>query len=95
VHELFEDAATTAITQFRNFVIEHLVVAHWILADRARDQILAMGSSLEFVCRGLQLRRRSDLDQTTDRLAVALGLVRNLADRLTSHRGAVDANEWL
>src|SRR6266699_552393 len=53
VHELFEDAATTAVTECRNFVIEHLGVAHWILADRAREQVLATGSSLEFVCRGL------------------------------------------
>jgi hypothetical protein len=46
MHELFEDAATTAVTQLANLVIENFTVAHRILADHACEQEIAEGVEL-------------------------------------------------
>jgi hypothetical protein len=80
MHELFEDAATTAVTQLADFVVENLGVAHRILTDHARQQVLAEGVEL-----GADLSRFATglcafAQQPADGLAVAPGLTRKLAD---------------
>jgi len=46
MHELFEDAATTAVTQLVDLVIEDFSVAHRVLTDHASQQVLAEGVEL-------------------------------------------------
>src|SRR6266550_8047250 len=46
MHELFENAASTAVTHLSDFVIENFGVAHRILADHAPEQVLAKGVEL-------------------------------------------------
>ena len=78
LHELFEDAATTAVTQFANLVMENFSVAHRILTDHASEQVLAerveLGADLSRLARCLC----SFAQQPADGLAVASGLTRNL-----------------
>jgi hypothetical protein len=80
MHELFEDAATTAVTQLANFVVENFSVAHRIFTDHAGEQVLPEGVEL-----GADLSRLAPClgalaQQPADGLAVAPGLTRNLAD---------------
>jgi len=80
MHELFEDAATTAVTEFVNLVIENFSVAHRILTDHACQQVLAegveLGADLSWLARCLC----SFSQQPANGLAVAPALTRNLAD---------------
>src|SRR5258708_2522525 len=78
MHEFFEDAATAAVTQLANLVIENFSVAHWILTYHAREQVLAQGVEL-----GADLSRFarclcSFAQQPSDRLPLFPGLPRNL-----------------
>jgi len=54
MHELFEDAATTPVTQLSDFVIQDLCVAHRILSDHAGEQVLAEGVELSADLRGVR-----------------------------------------
>src|SRR5712691_4703634 len=80
VHELFEDAATTAVTQLVDLVIENFSVAHRVLTDHASQQVLAEGVELGADLSRLAPRLCSLAQQPANGLAVAPALTRNLAD---------------
>src|SRR5205807_5544975 len=74
LHELFEDAATTAVTQLANLVVENFSVAHRILADHASEQVVAEGVELGADLPQLARCLCSFAQQPADGLAVAPGL---------------------
>jgi len=80
MHEVFEDAATTAVTELANLVIENLGVAHWILTHHAGEQVLAKWVELGTDLSGFASCLRAFAQQPANGLAVAPGLTRNLAD---------------
>src|SRR5258708_18630886 len=80
VHEIFEDAATAAVTQLANLVIENFSVAHRILTDHACEQVLAEGVELGADLPRLARCLCACAQQPANGLAVAPGLTRNLAD---------------
>ncbi len=80
MHELFEDAATTAVTQLVNLVVQNLGVAHRILTHHACQQVLAEGVELGADLSRLAPRLCAFAQQPADGLAVVPGLTRNLAD---------------
>src|SRR5260370_188156 len=80
MHELFEDAATTAVTELVDLVIENFSVAHRVLTDHASQQVLAEGVELGADLSRLAPCLSSLAQQPANRLAVAPALTRNLAD---------------
>src|SRR5260370_40181271 len=80
MHELFEDAATTAVTQLVDLVIENFSVAHRVLTDHASQQVLPEGVELGADLSRLAPCLSSLAQQPANRLAVAPALTRNLAD---------------
>ena len=80
MHKLFENAATTAVTELVNLVNENLSVGHRILTDHACQQVLAEGVELGADLSRLARCLCSFAQQPANGLAVAPGLPRNLAD---------------
>src|SRR5229473_4543735 len=79
MHELFEDAATTAVTQLVDLVIENFSVTHGVLTDHASEQVLAEGVELGADLSRLAPCLCSLAQQPANGLAVAPALTRNLA----------------
>src|SRR6266508_2122709 len=93
MHELFEDAATTLVTELSDFVIEHLGVAHRILTDHAREQVLAEGIELGADLPRLARRCCSFAQQPADGLAVAPCRTRNFTNRFPADPCVVNVHE--
>src|SRR5216683_1215226 len=92
-HELFEDAAAAVVALLTYLVEEHLGVGHRILAEHARQQVLAEAVQLRCHLTRFTLCRRLALKQPANRLPVAAGDAGDFADALPLYPGLVDVHE--